>query len=335
MKWKDLKDTILTKDNFIFFASILLSALICIATVGVQFMTLGLISVMFTYVIYTAKPNNGEYAYVFVWLIIILIGCYVGIFLHLSIGFYIFLLLISTYYYISYGRDDVFSDRAIAYLVIYASLGTTIPTLNIKAALAFLIGGAVCLCILRIVHKQKPTFSLFKSGIFSRALYTKSSHVLISALIYSALLFLCLYLPDHFGLRRAYWAPMTFVILLKPKEKDTIKNTIDRFWGSAGGALFVFAFINTLGHYRIATLLMIAVIAFVMPICLKMTGKRKTFALTIFVLLLLETAEFWNNPNYALPYARIYETFIGGLLAVLGSFSLKLLRKHHWIPSDK
>ena len=329
-----MKDKILTKDNFIFTISIILSGLICYVTLGAQFMTLGLISVMFTYVIYSSKPNNGEYAYVFLWLIIILAGCYIGIWLKLSIAFYIFLLLVSTYYYISYGREDSFSDRAIAYLVIYASLGTTIHNLNYRAAIAFLIGGLVTLFIMYIVYREKMQFTAFRKGIFSRALYTNSTHVLLSALVYSALLFLCLYLPDHFGLQRAYWAPMTFVILLKPKEKDTLKNTIDRFWGSVAGALFVFLFINTLGHYRIATLILIAFVAFIMPICLKMTGMKKTLALTVFVLLLLETAEFWNDPNYALPYARIYETFIGGVLAVLGSLFLKLLRKHHLIPSE-
>lgn len=103
-----MKEKILTKDNFIFTISIILSALVCYVTLGAQFMTLGLISVMFTYVIYSSKPNSGEYAYVFLWLVIILTGCYIGIWLKLSIAFYIFLLLVSTYYYISLGEKILF-----------------------------------------------------------------------------------------------------------------------------------------------------------------------------------------------------------------------------------
>lgn len=329
-----MQGKIITIDNFIFMSCALVSALICYLLLGAQNITLGVVSVMFTFIIFSAKPNSGDYAYTFIWLIIILIGCYIGIALKLSVGFYIFLFIISNYYYISFNRDP-FSDRAIPFIVIYASLGTTMKGLGYDSAIAFIIGTVVALIIMGIAEKRKVEFTAFKTGLFSKTLYANPPHILISSLIYSSLLFLCLYLPEHFGLQRAYWSSMTFIILLKPKDQNTIKNTIDRFLGSVLGALVVLLILNIEGHYKLVNLIIIAVCVFLLPSFFKLANMLKAFGITVFILILLESAEFWRQPNYSLTYARIYETFIGGSLAVIGSILLKTLRKHRLIENNQ
>lgn len=317
----------ITIDNFIFISSAIISGTICYLTLGYGNITLGIISVMFTFLIYSAKPNNGDYAYTFLWLSIIMISCFIGISLKLSLGFYLFLFAISNYYYISFNRD-VLSDRAIPFVVIYASLGTTIESMDYQSVIAFFIGTVVALVILGVGHKNKIEFKAFKTGLFSRSLYKNPPHVLYSSLLYSCLLFLCLYLPDMMGLERAYWAPMTFIILLKPKENNTIKNTIDRFIGCTGGAIMVFLIMKLDVNYQIINWILVVVFVFFLPSFYKLNNLPKSFAITVFILLLLEMAEFNKDPNYNLPYARICETFIGGALAIIGSVTLKFLRKH-------
>lgn len=313
-------------DNFIFITCALVSALVCYLTLGVENITLGVVSVMFTFVVFSAKPDNGDYVYTFLWVAIILLGCYIGILFHLSVAFYLFLFFVSVYYYISFERDT-FSARAIPFMVIYASLGTTMKALEFKSALSFLMGSVIALIILGFAHHRKIEFTAFKNGIFSKTLYANPPHIFVSAFVYSVLLFSCLYLPDHFGLERVYWAPMTFIILLKPKDQDTIKNTIDRFIGSIVGAVVVFILLNIEGHYKIINLGIIALCVFLLPSFFKLKNWVKTFGITVFILVLLESAEFWKDPNYTLPYARIYETFIGGMIAILGSFVLRQLQK--------
>lgn len=52
----------------------------------------------------------------------------------------------------------------------------------------------------------------------------------------------------------------------------------------------------------------------------------KSFGITVFVLLLIEKTIYLYNPNYQLPYSRIYETIIGGLIALMASIILKKIR---------
>lgn len=323
-----MQDKIITKDNFIFLLCAVLSAVVCSLILGIDNVTLGVVSVMFTFIIYSAKPNNGDYVYTFIWISIILLGCYIGIYLKLSFGFYIFLFIISSYYYITINKDS-FSDRAVPFLVIYASLGTSMKKLPLDSALAFLIGAVVALIVLGIAHQRKVEFTAFKTGLFSKTLYANSPHVLLNSIIYSLFLFLCLYLPNHLGLARTYWAPMTFIILLKPKDENIVKNTLGRFWGSVVGAIFVFILLHLDMHFKIINLVIIAVCVFLLPSFFKLNFFLKTFGITTFILVLLESAEYWKNPDYTLTYLRIFETFIGGSLAILASLLLKYLRKHN------
>jgi len=323
-----MQNKILSIDNYVFLLSTLISSAICYFLLSPMDAVLGGISVFFTFVIYSAKPNNGDYAYTFFWIVIILLGCYVGIWLKLSVWFYLFLFAISSYYYISYQRDS-FSDRAIPFMVIYASLGTTMKELNYQSAIAFLIGSIVALTVMGIAHKNKIKFTAFKAGLFSKSFYITPTHIRLHALVYSAFLFLCLYLPDQMGFARPYWVPMTFIILLKPKEENLVKNTLTRFWGSIIGAITVVTILKVGAHYEVIKIVFLLVFIFLVPSFFKMSNLTKTFGTTTFVLLLLETSIYWHEPNYTLPDTRIFETFIGGALAIVASIVLRMMRKRN------
>ncbi|MBO1916548.1 FUSC family protein [Providencia rettgeri] len=55
----------------------------------------------------------------------------------------------------------------------------------------------------------------------------------------SVFLFLSLSIPDYLNLYKPYWAPLTFIMLLHPKEMHIIKATLLRFLGSLLAAVFV------------------------------------------------------------------------------------------------
>lgn len=321
-----MHNKILTIDNYVFLLSALVSVVICYFLLSPMDAVLACVAVLFTFVIYSAKPNNGDYVYTFLWIVIILSGCYIGIWLKLSVWFYLFLFAISSYYYISYQKDS-FSDRAIPFMVIYASLGTTMKDLNYQSAIAFLIGSLVALTIMGIAHKNKIEFTAFKSGLFSKSLYSNPTHIWLHAVVYSAFLFLCLFLPDRIGFERPYWVPMTFIILLKPKEENLVKNTLTRFWGSVIGAIVVITILKIGTHYEVIKIMLLVVSVFLLPSFFKMNNLFKTFGTTVFVLLLLETSIYWHEPNYSLPSTRILETFIGGALAIIASIVLKLMQR--------
>lgn len=321
-----MQNKIISIDNYVFLFSALISSALCCLLLVPADAVLSVIAVMFTFVIYSAKPNNGDYAYAFFWIILILLACYIGIWLRLSVWFYLFLFAISSYYYISYQKDS-YSDRAIPFMVIYASLGTTIKALNYQSAIAFLIGSVVALIIMRIAHKNKIEFTAFKSGLFTKSFYITPSHIRLHALVYSAFLFLSLYLPDCMDFRRPYWVPMTFIILLKPKDQNLVKNTVTRFCGSVIGAIVVITILKIGDHYEAVKIMLLIAFVFFLPSFFKMSNLLKSFGTTTFVLLLLESSIYWHEPNYTLPDTRIIETFLGGALAIVGSITLKLMNK--------
>ncbi|TWP23873.1 FUSC family protein [Apibacter muscae] len=316
----------ISTDNFVFFTSTGAITIISFLFLGLSSIALGIISVMFTYIIYSAKPKSGKYIYTFFWLSMILFGCYLGILFKLSIEFYIFLFLLSNYYYIAYNHDPI-SDRAIPYFIIYSSLGTTLKDLSYHAAIAYLLGSIITLTMIAIVNRRKLEFINFQSSEFTQTLFTHPFQNFVNSLIFSSFLFLTLYLPEQLKLERSYWAVMTFVVLLKPKDQGILTNTIKRFLGNLAGSIVVLIIMNIDSKYRIFHFLVILLCVFFLPTFLNFKYFLKTFGLTVFILILLESSEFWKDPNYSLPFARIYETFLGGLLALLGSFIMKRIHQ--------
>jgi len=315
-------------DNYVFLLSVIISSSICYFLLTPMDAFLGGVAVLFTFAIYSVKPDNGDYAYVFFWILIILLSCYIGSWLKMSTWFYLFLFGISCYYYISY-QKDFYSDIAIPFVVIYASYGTTIADLDYQSGIAFLIGALVSLAIMGIAYKRKIVFTAFKTGLFSKSIFINPSHVQLKALVYSTFLFLCLSLPDQMGLAGAYWVPTTFILLLKPKEENIIKNTLIRFVGSVLGAFFVLAILKIGVNNEGLKILLLFIFIFFLPSLFKINRLFRTFATSVFVLLLLETSTYLHASNFSLPHIRIIETFIGGSLAITCSIVLKMMRKHH------
>lgn len=281
---------------------------------------------MFTNIVYEAKGDSTNIFYLAFLLSLILVGGAIGYTLRLSVPFYIFLFVLSYFYYVSYNKDASV-DRIIPFFVIFSCMGTTLSAVPIEIPLAYLLGVCVSLLMLTLLRQKKYDNKAFKNGLFSRNFYSSTNRLGLRALIYSIFLFLSLAIPDYFDLYRVYWAPLTFVVLLRPKEVGIIKTTLARFLGSILGALFVLmVFHLTAFKTNYYDLVLLIVTIFILPTFLQLNYTTKIFAITVFVLLLLEETQFWGDPTYLLPYSRIYETLIGGGVAVVASFVLKWIR---------
>lgn len=313
--------------NGVFFLLAVINSLICYALFGPTGSIFGVLTVLFTHIVYAAKPDNRNIFYVWFLLMLVMLGGGVGYWLKLSLGFYVYLFLFSCFYYIIYNKD-AYVDRVIPFFIIFSCMGTTLTKIPADLPLAYLTGITVSLLLLSFFNRKNKTDGAFVNGLFARGTYSGNSNILLRAVVYSLFLFLSLYIPDHFDLYRPYWAPLTFIVLLRPKEMSIINITLSRFAGSVLGACFLLTLYAIFGFGHIYVYYGLLVVAiFMLPTFLNANYIVKTFAITVFVLLLLEETEYLHDPTYLLPVSRVYETFIGGSVALVASISLHALRR--------
>lgn len=315
------------RDNFVFFFTALINSSVCYCLFGITGAMFGVLTVLIANIAYSANDNSNNIFYMGLLLSLIVVAGGIGFLLKLSLPFYLFLFVVSYFHYVSYDKD-IIVDRLIPFFVIFACMGTTLSTVTATLPLAYLAGVFISLILLTLLQHKKYDGDAFKRGLFSKDLYRSDKRLGLRAFIYSLFLFLSLAIPDYLDLYRVYWAPLTFMVLLQPKEVGIIKITLSRFLGSVLGALFVFL----LFHLRVFDtvyfdIILIAIVTFLMPTFLQLNYVLKTFAITVFVLLLIEETEFWGDPTYLLPYSRVYETLIGGSVALCASFVLKQVRR--------
>ncbi|WOE30655.1 MULTISPECIES: FUSC family protein [unclassified Acinetobacter] len=315
------------RDNGVFLITAIINSLICSVIFGVIGVVIGIITVLFSNIVYEVKKEEENIFYVWFLLCLVILGGAVGHLLKISVEFYLYIFAISYFYYISYDKDPYF-DSTMPFILIFSCIGTVIPSANLDSILAYLTGITISLLCLSLLRHKNYDNKSFRNGLLARKIYIGNRNIFLRSFTYSFFLFLSLFLPDYFDLYRPYWAPLTFIILLRPKETDILKITCHRFIGSFLGALFVILLLQILNfkHIYIYFIILAAVI-FILPSFFKMNYMLKTFAITIFVLLLLEKTLYLHDPNYQLPYSRIYETFIGGFVAILASILLKRLRQ--------
>lgn len=317
-----------SSENIIFFVAVAINSSICYLLFGITGAMFGVLTVFFTNIIYQAKEESNNIFYIGLLLCSILLGGALGFYFKLSIAFYLFLLIFSYFYYLTFNKD-VFIDRTIPFFVIFACMGTTLPNVNKEIPLSYLTGVCISLIILTLLKHKKYDSQAFKNGLFSKKLYLNKNHLSLRAFIYSFFLFLSLAIPHYFNLYRVYWAPLTFIVLLRPWEVNIFKTTCYRFSGSILGAIFILILFHLLLlKQAYIDMIFIGIVIFWMPTFMKFNYLWKTFAITVFVLLLIEEGEYWSDPTYLLPFSRIYETLIGGSTALVASLLLRLVREH-------
>lgn len=320
------------KDSFVFLGSMLLSALIAAQFMGLR----GAIvwtsfSVLCTYALYNAKPDRSNYLYLILWMTLVLGSAYVGQMLHLTWWFYLYLFVLSYFYYYLFGRDPVF-DRAMRFVIILSTIGTALPKITDGLPIGSAIGTISALIVCHFLLRKNMDLEAFKQGIFSHDLFRLQTHLIPRALIYSFGMFLTLLIPHYLGIEKNYWATITFVMVMPPKASTVVHNSWLRFFGSIV-AVFVLYLLFQVPQYLPQlneTYYMIGLLfffSFVLPISFTKGFATVTFWVTCYSLVMVELAMYWNHPVLALLTDRIIETGIGGIIAVITSWILKVLRQ--------
>lgn len=320
------------RDSFVFVFSMAISALIAAQFIGLHAaIAWTSFSVLCTYALYNAKPDRSNLLYVALWIILIFSSSYIGQLFHLTWKFYLFLFIISYFYYYLFGRDPVF-DRAIRFVIIFATIGTALPIADSQLAMGGAIGTLSALLISHYLLRKEIDLEAFKQGIFTHDLFRLDTNLIPRAFIYSSGLFLSLIIPQMLGIEKNYWATITFLMVMPPKAMTVIHNTWLRFWGSVIAVIALFILFQISLHIPINRLyIMVALLfffAFLLPICFKQSYLIVTFGVTCYSLVLVELGMYWDHPpKVELLIDRIIETFIGGIIAIIISLILKVLRE--------
>lgn len=313
------------KDGLIFLGSVALTSVVSYYLFGVNGLMWTSFSSMFTYSLYDARPDRSNHLYVFFLMMIIMINNYIGYWLQLSWLFYIYLFVISCFFYISFGKDPVL-DRAVRYIIMLSVIGTTLPSVSYELPSGYLIGTLTVLCILFLLHLKNYDFNAFKNGLFSKELYISEKYTFPRAFIFSTGLFFSLLTPHLLHLGRIYWAPLTFVMVLNPKAEHVFRNTISRFIGSFLSVAILMIMLATGYNASVIILISFLIISFLLPTFLDKTPVLRSFGVTFYVLTMTEISHYWNDPVFSPLFERLYETLIGGFMAILTSIILKRMR---------
>ncbi|WP_051396313.1 FUSC family protein [Ignatzschineria larvae DSM 13226] len=320
------------KDSFVFLGSMILSALIAAQFMGLR----GAIvwtsfSVLCTYSLYNAKPDRSNYLYLILWMALVLGSAYVGQMLHLTWWFYLYLFILSYFYYYLFGRDPVF-DRAMRFAIILSTIGTALPKITDGLPIGSAIGTISALIVCHILLRKNMDLEAFKQGVFSQDLFRLQTHLIPRALIYSLGMFLTLLIPHYLGIEKNYWATITFVMVMPPKASTVFHNSLLRFLGSIVAVLALFLLFQVPQYlpqmnetYYMIGLLFI--FSFILPLSFTKGFTTVTFWVTCYSLVMVELGMYWNHPVLALLTDRIVETALGGIIAIITSWILKIMRQ--------
>lgn len=316
------------QDSFVFIGSMLISTALIYPIIGIQGgIAWSSFAVLCTYSLYNAKPDRSNLLYVSFWMLIIMSSTYIGRFLHLSPWFYLYLFIIAYCYYFFFGRDPVF-DRAIRFIIILSTIGTTLPHITEGLPMGAFIGTVTALIVCHYMMRKHYDLAAFKQGIFTQDLFKLDTNIIPRAFIYSLGMFICLWLPLYFGLNKNYWATLTFIMVMTPKAENVVHNTLLRFIGSLAAVTLLFLLFQ-LPHIHDVIFIALFFFSFILPLCFSKNFAIVTFAVTCYSLVLVEISGYWQNPTYSLLMDRILETCIGGLIAIFTSIILKAIRSLH------
>ncbi len=320
------------KDSIVFVTSMVVSALIAAQFIGLHAaIAWTSFSVLATYALYNAKPDRSNLLYVALWMVLIFSSSYIGQLFHLTWKLYLFLFVLSYFYYYLFGRDPVF-DRAIRFIIILATIGTALPKMNDGLAIGGAIGTISALLISHYLLRKEIDLEAFKQGIFTHDLFRLDTNLIPRAFIYSSGMFLSLIIPQMLGIEKNYWATITFLMVMTPKAMTVIHNTWLRFWGSVIAVIALFILFQISQYIPVNRLyIMIGLLllfSFLLPICFKQSYLIVTLGVTCYSLVLVELTMYWDHPPMVeLLIDRIIETFIGGVIAIVTSLILKVMRE--------
>lgn len=313
-------------DGLILLGCIILSSIIIYFVMGVQATLWGATAVLHAYNLFNKPKDYKNYFYTFIWSIIILVAIYLGHYLKLGHIFYLFLIILSFFYFQLYGLDPTF-DLSMKYMIVFSTIGTILAGSVIKDLTIGLLIGTIITLLVCYSLSDKPYIKIHinRKQIQSN-LFQYRKNIFPRSLIYSAGLILCLLISNWLKIGHFYWALLTFVFVLHPKSQSIIKLTAQRIIGSLLVVLMLFFLFNTPFMPYIGILSILG-LAFFLPMSNQKSYIFASFCTTGFILAVIEMSQYWQNPSYQLFSERILETLLGSAIAIIFSIFLQLVRE--------
>lgn len=312
-------------DGLILSACVVLSSTVTYFILGIENTLWSTFAVLHAYSVFSKPKDYKSYLYSFLCSVSILAGVYLGYSLKLGYLFYFTLIILSFFYYQLYDIDPAL-DLSMKYFIVFSTIGTILTEGVIKGlVVGLLIGTVITLLICySLSHKKHIKIPIDPQQIKSRVLRF-NQNVIFRSLIYSAGLIACLFFSIHLNIGHFFWALLTFVFVLHPKSQSIIKLTIQRIIGSLLAVLLLYFLFNTPMMPYIG-FIAILVLAFFLPMSNEKNYAFASFCTTGFILAVIEMSLYWRTPDYQLFSERIFETLLGGAIAVICSIILKYVR---------
>ncbi|MFC7418422.1 FUSC family protein [Iodobacter arcticus] len=203
------------------------------------------------------------------------------------------------------------------YWLIAFLFGDSAPLLSPLAGTYLLLGGASGIlavlldrCLFRAPEpKNGPMLYEAMSRILRR-----NHNNSIFAFYFATKVVLAYLIGYGLGLERAYWVPLTVVLVTVYDNKLTIDRMVQRLIGSMIGALLGWAVLHFFqAEWQLAA--MVVVLAAVTPICLERNYWLAVIPITALVMVLLD----FGGEHHTLVRARVENTIIACVLSGLGS----------------
>lgn len=312
-------------DGIILTSCIIVSSIATYLVMGIEATVWSALSVLHAYNLFSKPQHYKNYITTFLWSIAILVGIYIGYFLKLDNLFYIFLIILSFFYYHLYGIDPVF-DLSMKYIIIFSTIGTVLTSDVINQFTVGMFIGTLCtLLVCYILIRANYLKLLLNPNKLQDHIFKLKKNIILRSLIYSVGLILCLLISNWLNIGRFYWALLTFVFVLHPKSESIIKLTTQRIIGSLLVVL-VLSFLYSTPLMPYIGIFAILFLAFFLPWSNQKSYLVTSFCTTGFVLAVIEMSQYWLDPSYNLFFERVTETILGGTIAVACSIILQLVR---------
>ena len=131
-------------------------------------------------------------------------------------------------------------------------------------------------------------------------------------------------------LPRGYWITVTILFILKPNFGGTLQRAALRLTGTVLGGLIAAALSLTIQE-EVILIAILPVLAFVALSVRPINYGLYTLALTPMIMVMLDVG---HTANWETSFLRVFHTFVGGILAVVGGYLFFPVWEKHKLPGE-
>ena len=131
-------------------------------------------------------------------------------------------------------------------------------------------------------------------------------------------------------LPRGYWIPVTILFILKPNFGGTLQRAVLRLTGTVLGGLIAAALSLTIQE-DVILIAILPVLAFGALSVRPINYGLYTLALTPMIMVMLDVG---HTANWETSFLRVFHTFVGGILAVVGGYLLFPIWEKEKLPGE-